>query len=57
MSEKIAKQWLHDAATTANSKNHQAHMDLISERVNLVGVPGFETIGHEQWSAQCLHEF
>ena len=52
-----AKQWLRDAAATANSKNHPAHMDLISKRVNLVGVPGYESIGYEQWSAQCRHEF
>ncbi len=57
MSEQIAKQWLHDSATTATRRDHSAHMDLISKRVNLVGVPGFDFIGHEQWSAQCLHEF
>ena len=57
MSEEIAKHWLQEAADTVNKKNHQAHMDLISKRVNLVGVPGFESINHEQWSAQCLHEF
>ncbi len=57
MSEKIAMQWLIDAAATANAKNHHAHMDLISQKVNLLGVPGFESIGYEQWSAQCKHEF
>jgi hypothetical protein len=57
MSTDIAKQWLRDAAASANSKNHPAHMDLISKRVNLTGVPGYEAIGYEQWSAQCRHEF
>jgi hypothetical protein len=57
MSEDIAKQWLADAATTANNKNYSAHMDLISKRVSLTGVPGFESIGYDDWAAQCRHEF
>lgn len=32
-------------------------MDLISKRVNLVGVPEFDNIGYEAWEAQCKHEF
>ncbi len=57
MSEHIAQQWLDAAATTTNAKNFTAHMDLISKRVNLVGVPGFENIGYDAWAAQCKHEF
>lgn len=57
MTEKVARQWLADVAATANEKNHPAHMDLISRRVSLQGVPGFENIGHEEWAAQCKHEF
>lgn len=50
MSIEIAKQWLADAVATVNAKDHHVHMDLISQRVNLLGVPGHETIGYEQWS-------
>lgn len=57
MPELIAKKWLADAATTANSKNYEAHMDLISRNVSLQGVPGFENIGYDDWAAQCKHEF
>lgn len=57
MPEKIALQWLQEAAATANAKNHQAHMGLISQKINLLGVPGFDSIGYEQWSTQCKHEF
>ena len=31
-------------------------MDLISKKVNLFGVPGFEVIGYEDWARQCRHE-
>jgi len=57
MSEKIAKQWLEQAVTTAANKNHAAHMNLISKKVSLQGVADFESIGYYDWSAQTLHEF
>ena len=57
MSEVIAQQWLTDAATTATNKDFAAHMNLISKRVSLTGVPGFESIGYDDWAAQCQHEF
>ncbi len=57
MSQTIAEQWLLDAVTTANNKDLEAHMGLISRRINLQGMPGFESIGYEDWSRQCQHEF
>jgi len=57
MSEAIAQQYLNDASTTANNKDHAAHMALISTKVSLQGVPGYENIGHADWSAQTKHEF
>jgi hypothetical protein len=57
MSEAIAKQWLEDARTTAANNDHAAHMALISRKVSLQGVPGYENIGYEDWAAQTQHEF
>jgi len=57
MSEQIAKQWLEKAITTAANKDHAAHMNLISKKVTLQGVPGFENIGYDAWAAQTQHEF
>ena len=57
MSQTIAEQWLLDAVRTAYAKDHAAHMDLISKNINLQGVPGFESIGYEDWSRQTQHEF
>ena len=57
MSEEIAKKWLEEASITATNKDHQQHMDLISRKVSLQGVPDFENIGYEDWSAQTKHEF
>ena len=57
MSEAIAKQWLHDAATSANNKDHTTHMALISKKVSLQGIPGYENIGYDDWAAQTKHEF
>lgn len=57
MSEAIAQQWLQNATNTAADKNHIAHMNLISKKVSLQGVPGYENIGYEDWAAQTRHEF
>ena len=57
MSEAIAQQWLQNASNTAAKKNHIEHMDLISKKVSLQGVPGYENIGYEDWAAQTKHEF
>jgi hypothetical protein len=57
MSEAIAKQWLQDAADTANNKDHAAHMNLISRKVSLQGIPGYENISYDDWAAQTRHEF
>ena len=57
MSETIAKNWLENASITAANKDHTAHMNLISRKVSLQGVPGYENIGFDDWSAQTKHEF
>ena len=57
MSKEIAEQWLKQAADTANAKDLEGHMALISARVRLQGVPGFENLGYDDWRKQCQHEF
>lgn len=57
MSKEIAQHWLQESARTANALNLTEHMNLISKRVSLTGVPGFESIGFDDWRAQCEHEF
>jgi len=57
MSEQIAKQWLETAIATAANKDHAAHMNLISKKVTLQGMAGFENIGYDDWAAQTQHEF
>lgn len=44
-------------ARTANAKDYVAHMNLISPRVRVFGVPGFEVIDYDDWARQCKHEF
>ncbi len=55
--EQIARQWLDDCCDTLARYDHAAHMDLISKRVQVYGVPGFPVIGYDDWHAQCEHEF
>lgn len=57
MSEEIAKQWLAGAVNTVFQKDLDTHMGMISKRVSLEGVPGFDNIDYDSWFAQCEHEF
>jgi hypothetical protein len=57
MESKVARELVERLALTANAKDHDAHMDLISQKVQLFGVPGFEVIDYQDWAAQCRHEF
>lgn len=54
---KSPKKWLDALARTANSKDYEARMELISKEANVHGVPGFEDIDYIDWAKQCKHEF
>jgi len=55
--QQIAEQWLTDAAESAGEKDLSRHMGMISKRVSLQGVPGFENIDYDIWFKQCRHQF
>jgi ketosteroid isomerase-like protein len=57
MSRKIVLQWLDAVERTARALDHEAHMDLVSKRVQVHGTPGFDVIGYEDWARQCEHDF
>ena len=55
--QQIAEQWLTQAAESAGQKDLKAHMGMISKRVSLQGVPGFDNIDYDAWYKQCQHQF
>ena len=57
MTDSIVNNWLTSIINTATERDHPSHMNLISKQVNLVGVPGFESIGFDDWSNRCQHDF
>jgi len=57
MSKEIVLEWLQDTANTLFKKDIKAHLNLISKDVSLTGIPGYENIDYNSWSAQCTHEF
>ena len=57
MESKSAKNMLEARALTANAGSYAAHMDLVSKEVRVLGVPGFDVIGYDDWARQCKHEF
>ena len=55
--QQIAEQWLTHAAESAAQKDLGAHMGMISKRVSVQGVPGFDNIDYDTWYTQCRHQF
>lgn len=55
--EQIAERWLTQAAETAGQKDLDGHMGMISKRVSVQGVPGFDNIDYDTWYQQCSHQF
>lgn len=57
MSETIAQQWLELSATTATNRQFENHMDLISKKVSVTGLEGFDNIDYDAWHRVCEKEF
>lgn len=55
--QQIAEQWLSRAIETAERKDLEQHMEMISKRVSVQGVPGFDNIDYDTWYTQCRHQF
>lgn len=55
--QQIAEQWLTTAAESAGKKDLKGHMGMISKRVSVLGVPGFDKIDYDIWYKQCRHQF
>lgn len=57
MSEQLVDHWLDSFSSSALAYDLQAHMSHIAEDVAVFGVPGFDTLGYDDWYRQCEHEF
>ena len=55
--EQIAQAWLNASADTATNKQFEAHFNLISKKVRVTGVPGYESISYDDWARQSEQEF
>ena len=55
--QQLAEQWLTHAAESAGQKDLEGHMGMISKRVSVLGVPGFDSIDYDTWYKQCKHQF
>lgn len=57
MSETVIRKWLNEVSRTVATHDHDAHMQLISRNVLILGMPDVDSIGYDDWSKQCKHEF
>jgi hypothetical protein len=57
MSAEFVEDFLLRFAKSAVEGDHAGHMAMVSKKVRVLGVPGFEAIDYDSWSQQCAHEF
>lgn len=55
--QQLAEQWLNHSAESAMQRNLDEHMAMISKRISVQGVPGFDNIDYDTWYTQCRHQF
>ncbi len=53
----IAQKWLDASALTATNKQFDEHFNLISKKVIVKGVPGYDSISYDDWARQSEQEF
>jgi len=57
MSELDIRKWLTNITTTTNTKDLEAHMDLVSENVAIYGMPNGEVLSYADWRSRRKNEF
>lgn len=57
MSRPTVDAWLEHFTRTALARDLAGHMAMVSPEVLVFGVPGFDTLGYDDWYRQCEHEF
>ncbi|MCF6189312.1 MAG: hypothetical protein L3J51_02405 [Cocleimonas sp.] len=53
----IAQKWLDDSALTATNRQFEEHFNLVSKKVKVTGVPGYDSISYDDWSRQSEIDF
>lgn len=55
--EVIAQKWLDASALTASNRDFAGHFSLISKKVRVTGMPGFESISYDDWARASKKDF
>lgn len=53
----IAQEWMDASAKTAKDGDFDAHFELISKKVRVTGVPGFDSISYDDWARAAEKDF
>ena len=55
--EVIAQEWLDASALTATNKDFDEHFKLISKKVRVTGVEGFDSVSYDDWARASKKDF
>lgn len=57
MSKMLVQNWLDKLAETATRGNVDAHLELISQNINVVEAPGEDGLDYQYWAEYCRQQF
>ena len=57
MSDEVIQKWLDDMSYSVATRDLSLHMSLVSQRVQVYGVPGHRHINYMQWFNRRRNEF
>ncbi|MEH6457360.1 MAG: hypothetical protein V7749_13605 [Cocleimonas sp.] len=57
VAEVIVRKWLDASALTATNRDFDGHFALISKKVRVTGMPGFESISYDDWARASKKDF
>jgi hypothetical protein len=57
MSQTIIEQWLDDLSSSIMSFDLEAHMALVSSKVQVYGLPSGKVVNYQQWKTRRQNEF
>lgn len=57
MPQHIAEDWLAALSASVENRDIDVHMALVSENVQVYGIPGIESLNYQQWKFRRHNEF
>ena len=57
MSQELIRNWLKSMSDSVKNRDLESHMELVSKKVQLYGIPNQDVLGYKDWYRRRRNEF